>query len=131
MQCILSYNPSFQYQCRIGRLNVELSHPDDISVEVDSDDCPSPSDGNMTCSGVTSDERIGYRARITFKKSVCSDENEASVVKISLAGFARDVLTIRLACEVCSCPDGQLVSPVCNRRGRLGSLHKEISSREF
>ena len=106
---------------------MEPSHPDDISVEIDSDDCPSPSDGHMTCSGVTSDKRIGYRARITFKKSVCSvAENEASV-KISLAGFANDVLKIRLACQVCSCADGQLTSPVCNRQGRLGRFYKEIS----
>lgn len=107
---------------------MESSHPDDISIEVDSDDCPSPSDSNMTCSGVTSDKTIDYRARITFKKSVCSAaENEASV-KISLAGFANDVLKIRLACEVCTCPDGQLTSPVCNRRGRLGRLHYKRSS---
>ena len=102
---------------------MELSHPGDISVEIDSDDCPSPSDANMTCSGVTSDERIGYRAKVTFKKSVCSAAARGSgdgLVKISLAGFARDALTVRLACEECSCPDGQLISPVCNRRGRLG-----------
>ena len=123
---ILTRSLDIQYQCQFGRLNVEPSHPDDISVEVDSDDCPTPGDDGMTCTGVTSDERIGYRARVTFKRSVCSARNEARFVNISLVGFARDVLTIRLACEVCSCPDGQLTSPVCNRKGRLGGLTTEL-----
>lgn len=104
-----------------ARLNVDSSHRDDIEVKLESN-CTMPSDNNMTCSGVGDKTVIRYKAKITFKESICSPEVEKGEVSISLRGFD-DSLTIRLNCEKCDCPVTERHSKYCNGTGTFGEFH--------
>ncbi len=102
------------------RLQVKASHPDAISVSVRSD-CKNPSFDHLVCSNVTEGEggKVVYTAKISFKKEICVVPD--STVTISLAGFAKDALTVKLKCETCDCRGTQVDSVVCNRQGTLGT----------
>lgn len=105
-------------------VKVETSHPDDIALKMSSS-CKSPSSGHMTCSNVDDGNQgqIKYTAKINFNQTLCGldGSRDAPTITISLAGFSKDSLTIKLSCETCDCPDRQLTSPVCNRNGALGN----------